>query len=95
MPVTMRTKSPVVTRIGVDMYFRMLTVPIQNPERKELTIPQVWKLLDAAKWMRDNNKPRIDGESHDDYIARLQKIISDRCDATDRMFEQNEIRVVS
>jgi hypothetical protein len=74
------------------MNFEMLTVPIQNPERKELTIPQVWKLLDAAKWMRDNNIPRIDGEPHDVYIARLQKIISDRCDATDRMFEQNESR---
>lgn len=71
------------------MYFKMLTVPIQNPERKELTIPQVWKLLDAAVWMRDNNKPRIDGVPHDEYIASLRKIISDRCDATDAMFERN------
>lgn len=66
------------------MYFQMLTVPIQNPERKELTIPQVWKLLDAAVWMRDNNKDRIDGVPHDEYIASLRKIIADRCDATDR-----------
>jgi hypothetical protein len=65
------------------MYFKMLTVPIQNPERKELTIPQVWKLLDAAVWMRDNNKPRIDGVPHDEYIASLRKIISDRCDEFD------------
>lgn len=54
--------------------------------RKELTIPQVWKLLDAAIWMRDNNKPRVDGMSHDEYIASLRKIISDRCDEVDRLF---------
>jgi hypothetical protein len=54
-----------------------------------LTIPQVWKLLDAAIWMRDNHKPRCDGMSHDEYIASLRKIISDKCDETDRMFERN------
>lgn len=52
--------------------------------RTELTILQVWKLLDAAIWMRDNNKPRCDDQSHDDYIASLRKIIADRCDATDK-----------
>lgn len=91
MPVTTRTKSPVDTRIGVDMYFKMLTVPIQNPERKELTIPQVWKLRDAARWMRDNNIARVDGLTHDEYLASLNKIIVDRCDETDRMFERNDV----
>lgn len=69
------------------MNIEMFSLPIRNPQRTELTIPQVWKLLDAARWMRDNNKPRVDGESHDEYIARLQKIISDRCDETDRLFD--------
>ena len=58
--------------------------------RTELTIPKVWKLLDAAIWMRDNNIPRCDNMSHDDYIASLRKIISDRCDATDAMWARNE-----
>lgn len=71
------------------MHFEMFSLPIHNPQRTELTIPQVWKLLDAAVWMRDNNKPRVDGVSHDEYIASLRKIISDRCDETDRMFEDN------
>lgn len=56
-----------------------------SSNRTELTIPQVWKLLNAAKWMRDNNKPRVDGMSHDDYIASLKKIISDRSDEVDRI----------
>jgi hypothetical protein len=54
-----------------------------------LTIPKVWKLLDAARWMRDNNIPRCDGMSHDEYIASLQKIISDKCDEVDRLFNRN------
>jgi hypothetical protein len=55
-------------------------------ERRQLTIPQVWKLLDAARWMKARNVPRCDGMSHDEYIASLQKIITDRCDETDRLF---------
>lgn len=57
-------------------------------QRTPLTIPQVWKLLDAAVWMRDNHVPRVDGMSHDDYIASLRKIISDRCDEVDALYER-------
>lgn len=61
---------------------------MRSSMRTELTVPQVWKLLDAAIWMRDNNKARVDGMSHDAYIASLRKIISDRCDETDRLFNR-------
>ena len=68
-----------IARIGVNM---------KLGSRTPLTIPQVWKLLDAAIWMRDNHKPRCDGMSHDEYIASLRKIISDKCDETDKLFER-------